>query len=245
MKELTGFRETLHGNKLTVETLRDDTVIWTSSCELTLGQLRMQQLRATLDNLRQSDDNSASSSLPEAPLSVSSAVFHDHTLPLSAPPPPHLAHSRRSPPPIPHTPPFAPDQTSPPPSVHLPAASSVPRNQAVPERALRTAREELVQLYHFTAAGEHRDSTALGRLLADPPTRTRQSALERAEEALSTMALQAHRAEAGQEEVEAEREEEAAADGEEDAHDYRLLQQHRAVDYPWRRPQRRREQVGR
>lgn len=25
--------------------------------------------------------------------------------------------------------------------------------------------EELVQLYHFTAAGEHRDSTALGRLL--------------------------------------------------------------------------------
>jgi hypothetical protein len=27
--------------------------------------------------------------------------------------------------------------------------------------------EELVQLYHFTAAGEHRDSTALGRLLED------------------------------------------------------------------------------
>ncbi|GAA5977649.1 hypothetical protein JCM11641_006889 [Rhodosporidiobolus odoratus] len=102
-------------------------------------------------------DSSSTPALPrDSDLSVSSAVLHTHTLPLSAPPPPS-ARRRRSPSPPFHPIPLA--IASPPPFADLPGVDLAPSSDTDP------ARDELVHLYHFTAAGEHRDSTALGRLL--------------------------------------------------------------------------------
>ncbi|GAA5899360.1 hypothetical protein JCM6882_009098 [Rhodosporidiobolus microsporus] len=97
--------------------------------------------------------------------SVSSGVLHPHTLPLSAPPPPSARRRRSSPPPA--EPALALPVGSPPPFADLPGVAL----------GDGTAREELVQLYHFTAASEHRDSTALGRLLegAAEPAWTRRA----------------------------------------------------------------------
>ncbi|BGP16006.1 hypothetical protein JCM10213v2_003999 [Rhodosporidiobolus nylandii] len=99
-----------------------------------------------------------STGFTDADLSVSSAVFHSHTLPLSAPPPPPTRRRRSPSPPPPSSGSFQPiPLASPPPFADLPGVSA----------RVDAASDELVQLYHFTGAGEHRDSTALGRLLED------------------------------------------------------------------------------
>ncbi|GAA6042293.1 hypothetical protein JCM8097_000620 [Rhodosporidiobolus ruineniae] len=133
---------------------------------------------------------------PEPSLSVSSAVYHPQTLPLSAPPPPRTARTWRSgsppsmlailqheetlyprpsgvdlvPPPVNPLYPV-PTTTTTPPSAPL-SSSTVPQP--------RDGDEELVQSHHWIAAGDHRDSTALNRLLDNLSVVTRRADQEQA-----------------------------------------------------------------
>ncbi|GAA5946002.1 hypothetical protein JCM10213_005443 [Rhodosporidiobolus nylandii] len=133
LERSTGFTETFRESVLTIQALNGEDVLAVGSHRLDAAE-------------------------EDADLSVSSAVFHSHTLPLSAPPPPPTRRRRSPSPPPPSSGSFQPiPLASPPPFADLPGVSA----------RVDAASDELVQLYHFTGAGEHRDSTALGRLLED------------------------------------------------------------------------------